>query len=1634
MKKLLLAAISFLLTALCFAGGGGYQYPPTINFLVNDRIRNTPAVDPEVSGTGIRFYVTTFGLERFDGSLNHQRHAPLPKPGSLIRFGIQNSSLGWPWIFSNVIIDSMDQLEFNEPGQINPNCYSVEDETELQNYYCETLTYTDGHQYTEAYMRYESGTGFWASPVFYKDDNYGTKHLIILNKSGCLMRVNVSQQELTVDWKVDLRSPERDNDSDTFKFEFMATPVLLDDKLYIAGIKQIHVVDVNDGTLIDSYLCQHVADDEDDYFETPLVFDTQPDPFTSLYVISRKGKPYKVTVDGTPTLISSTVNLGESQSPPIIDSDGHVYFVAKSLSGQHMLNYVQQNNRILVNEPLDLQMESIEIPLGGEVEVLKSQILTDFTQNMYILSDNNLIRLKEEYDFDSVSPPPFLDPVEFSLTNLNYSTYSSGTERATSFPGNHPLLSYHNNNEKTMIFGINNTNNTDFGSGVNDYYPSNSDQYNLSNCSINLMYFCFPNAFDSFFPSIATPRTLTERQSWGGIAPYISSSAPYQNALFGDECGAIISYNEALASMSVGFNPTLEGDEGPIPEMGYTKYMKNQDNIPTNNEVEEITVYIYGLNQTRGPYTYVNSYARENAMDTLPDSEIDAVSATFRNLLPNKRYRIAWQYPTDSYTSCENIEIDNNTSMIILNANPDLIVEDTPNDPDLTTEWEYPEPLHFSNVTLEDNAHWRIGNHSNITVSNLILGSGSIITIGEGALLLVRETVCNSTPEFATLDVDGQRTGVFRVSSNLELAEGCKLQIKGYNLQSPSYIINTAIIKTGASLEMKSMNALETSDLVSASIGSLQNRGEVLINDCVKCTDQYIDTYQGHRGQLTIKSASSDFGHFIWEAANSTIMSPFKIGDSPMTEPSRAKLTIMDANCTFGSAFEDNPEYEVYGNIVIKGSSRSIVNEGATLFFKSGSKLDLLGNMADNTGAELIANSLLYGEPGTIRFAEGVYISGYKPDPNPRDEECYGDRIRTEDGGKIEGIDIDNPRKLIDMIISTSHPNNLKWDGIYIDTSYDDLSFELGTNNRSVVSGINKIEVKYPGVEPSIEGVVFENCTYGVYSFTDVYLFGLRDITVTGCQFRDCNYGIYLEDRAGSNYSPMISADINNCDFGDDSAESGFNFVGIALNRATNVRVNDCNFYCNGYGIMSLQSSVLVGGSYDPDDDIPTGDAPCNFYNNEKAGICFEQSSSTQSKSLVYRNLFSGDLSTQTATSGNGIWANESVVDIIDNDFTNLGWHGMLLNGYTYNPHQDYHGFAANNFQNNQATELIGDVASLSSSRGGENVFNDARFIETGIIPKDPLEDFDAWDKYILANLSNGIATMEGNIFVQSPYENGDRFYPSLEPFSFDRNMSVSLSETIIAGMNQFYQGLFNESIQSMKQVVETYPDSMLTGLAIDYLYYATRASGEDYATLRAYLDLEIPSENLATYIKKEEIKTKCHIKEEDYLTAISRLQLILDNPETIADSLFALIDQAYCYMSLATGGAKALPDISIKTPDFVSYMKFLAELTSSSGSPSQNVRSTPQILRIESNYPNPFNPQTTISFSVPREGEVAVTIYNIKGQKVMQLLNEQIVAGRHSVIWNGCDANGRAVSSGLYFARIEQGNKHRTHKMLLLK
>lgn len=93
-----------------------------------------------------------------------------------------------------------------------------------------------------------------------------------------------------------------------------------------------------------------------------------------------------------------------------------------------------------------------------------------------------------------------------------------------------------------------------------------------------------------------------------------------------------------------------------------------------------------------------------------------------------------------------------------------------------------------------------------------------------------------------------------------------------------------------------------------------------------------------------------------------------------------------------------------------------------------------------------------------------------------------------------------------------------------------------------------------------------------------------------------------------------------------------------------------------------------------------------------------------------------------------------------------------------------------------------------------------------------------------------------------------------------------------------------------------------------------------------------------------------------------------------------------------------------------------------------------PTMTQLFSNYPNPFNPETTISFDLAEQSPVTIEVFNIKGQKMKTLVRDSYTPGHHSVVWNGTDNNGNSVSSGVYFYRMNTPNHISTQKMLLLK
>ena len=85
-------------------------------------------------------------------------------------------------------------------------------------------------------------------------------------------------------------------------------------------------------------------------------------------------------------------------------------------------------------------------------------------------------------------------------------------------------------------------------------------------------------------------------------------------------------------------------------------------------------------------------------------------------------------------------------------------------------------------------------------------------------------------------------------------------------------------------------------------------------------------------------------------------------------------------------------------------------------------------------------------------------------------------------------------------------------------------------------------------------------------------------------------------------------------------------------------------------------------------------------------------------------------------------------------------------------------------------------------------------------------------------------------------------------------------------------------------------------------------------------------------------------------------------------------------------------------------------------------------------NYPNPFNPQTTIPYHLPHGSRVKLSVYNMAGQRVRLLVDEAKPAGYHEITWDGRDQAGHLVGSGVYLYRLEAGSYVKTLRLVLVK
>lgn len=163
-----------------------------------------------------------------------------------------------------------------------------------------------------------------------------------------------------------------------------------------------------------------------------------------------------------------------------------------------------------------------------------------------------------------------------------------------------------------------------------------------------------------------------------------------------------------------------------------------------------------------------------------------------------------------------------------------------------------------------------------------------------------------------------------------------------------------------------------------------------------------------------------------------------------------------------------------------------------------------------------------------------------------------------------------------------------------------------------------------------------------------------------------------------------------------------------------------------------------------------------------------------------------------------------------------------------------------------------------------------------------------------------------------------------------------------------------------------------------------------------------------------------------DYLVGVE----LVDNNGVAAkgrtsSTISSVATQSFNSVAFATNGsatALVIEDVFVDMTDTFD----MPEVSVSIDDPGVEL---PAIFSLEQNYPNPFNPTTNIKFNLPEASDVKLVVYNMLGQQVGTLVNSNLPAGSHQVMFDA-----RSLASGMYVYRMEAGNFVSTQKMMLLK
>ncbi len=285
-----------------------------------------------------------------------------------------------------------------------------------------------------------------------------------------------------------------------------------------------------------------------------------------------------------------------------------------------------------------------------------------------------------------------------------------------------------------------------------------------------------------------------------------------------------------------------------------------------------------------------------------------------------------------------------------------------------------------------------------------------------------------------------------------------------------------------------------------------------------------------------------------------------------------------------------------------------------------------------------------------------------------------------------------------------------------------------------------------------------------------------------------------------------------------------------------------------------------------------------------------------------------------------------------------------------------------------------------------------------------------------------------------------ERFYPvglfRYQPYDEQPNTDGQSGDGWNSSQTAFQQGLSQEqsgdwtaAFETYQTLISTFPDSIEAVESLPRLFICTAKSTGDFQVLQGYFN-GLTQAYSGTDLAKQasQYSILCHFPPQEYGQAIQKYEFILSDPPSLQDSVYAIINigQAYFAAETASGGLTRQAPLGIM-PEYrpATREEYYQKVNELMGvlfdSHHQSLYGTkiPTDYALIQNFPNPFNPATTLQYHLPFISDVNLVIYNVLGQTIWHRHLQNQTVGTHKFTWSGLSDNGKSLPSGVYILQF---------------